>query len=186
MKHLLNNISDEEKNKIREQHTGGIKISTNQFKKLTETRQGVINPLLKEQDGNVVPPNQVDKTGNPQTQETKTIINKVATEGIKNVTPQMVSSPQFEGSYSGYQFGGIFNNVNYQWNCNGVDGMMGVRGMVEGEVITETIENMSKAIRKEIVDGKPNSLCVGFLSSKGVSNFIIYTTTTDKPKCTYF
>lgn len=183
MKHLLNNISDEEKNKIREQYTGGIKISTNQFKKLTETRQGIINPLLEELGGNVTSPNQVDKT-----QETETIINNVATEGIKNVTSEMVSSPQFKGWYSGYHFGGIFNNVNYEWNCNGVEGMSGVRGSVEGEVITETIENMSKAIRKlqEIVDGKPNSLCVGFLSEKRVSNFIIYTTNTNKPKCIYF
>ena len=34
MKHLLNNLSNEEKNRIREQHEGGIKIDNSKFKKL--------------------------------------------------------------------------------------------------------------------------------------------------------
>jgi hypothetical protein len=140
--------------------------------------------VLSEQDGNATSPNQVAKPGNPQTQETKTIINKVATEGIKNVTPQMISSPQFKGSYSGYQFGGTFNNVNYQWDCNGVEGMSGIRGMVDGEILTETVENMSAAIKKPVTDAKPGSLCVGFYAP--ASKFIIYTNTSNKPMCLNF
>ena len=31
MKHILNNISEEEKNAIREQHTGGMKVMTEKF-----------------------------------------------------------------------------------------------------------------------------------------------------------
>ena len=48
MKHLLNNISEEEKNRIREQHTGGMKIATDKFKMLVETKQGDIKPYLNE------------------------------------------------------------------------------------------------------------------------------------------
>ena len=50
MKHLLNNISEEEKNKIREQHTGGMKIATDKFKMLVETKQGDVKFYLNEQD----------------------------------------------------------------------------------------------------------------------------------------
>jgi hypothetical protein len=48
MKHLLNNLSEEEKNKIREQH--GIKIDTDKFKTLLSEGLGVAldNPLWKE------------------------------------------------------------------------------------------------------------------------------------------
>ena len=112
------------------------------------------------------------------------LINKVATEGIKNVTPQMISSPQFKGSYSGYQFGGNFNNVNYQWDCNGVEGMSGIRGMVDGEILTETVENMLAAIKKPVTDAKPGSFCVGFYAP--ASKFIIYTNTSNKPMCINF
>jgi len=49
MKHLLNNISEEEKNRIREQHTGGMRIATDKFKKLVETKQGDVKLYLNEQ-----------------------------------------------------------------------------------------------------------------------------------------
>jgi len=49
MKHLLNNISEEEKNRIREQHTGGMKIATDKFKMLVETKQGDVKLYLNEQ-----------------------------------------------------------------------------------------------------------------------------------------
>ena len=112
------------------------------------------------------------------------LINKVATEGIKNVTPQMISSPQFKGSYSGYQFGGVFNEVEYTWDCNGVEGMSGIRGIVDGEILTETVENMLAAIKKPVTDAKPGSFCVGFYAPS--SKFIIYTNTSNKPMCINF
>jgi hypothetical protein len=49
MKHLLNNLSEEEKNAIREQHTGGMKVVTENFKKLIETKSGDVKPLVNEQ-----------------------------------------------------------------------------------------------------------------------------------------
>ena len=49
MKHLLNNLSQEEKNSIREQHFGGKSIDTSKFKKLLESTLGNVKPLINEQ-----------------------------------------------------------------------------------------------------------------------------------------
>ena len=49
MKHLLNTLSTEEKNSIREQHKGGIALDTSKFKKLTESKLGNSKPLVSEQ-----------------------------------------------------------------------------------------------------------------------------------------
>ena len=48
MKHLLNNISEEEKNRIREQHEGGMNLAIDNFKKLVETKSGDAKPFIKE------------------------------------------------------------------------------------------------------------------------------------------
>jgi hypothetical protein len=49
MKHLLNDLSSEEKNRIREQHEGGMTIDTSKFKKLLETKLGDAKPLVMEE-----------------------------------------------------------------------------------------------------------------------------------------
>lgn len=51
MKHLLNNLSNEEKNSIREQHEGGISLDTSKFKKLLESQLGNVKPLVSERVG---------------------------------------------------------------------------------------------------------------------------------------
>ena len=48
MKHLLNNLTEDEKNAIREQHTGGMKIANEKFAKLIETKLGDVKPLVVE------------------------------------------------------------------------------------------------------------------------------------------
>ena len=50
MKHILNNMSEQEKNSIREQHTGGMKVMTENFNKLINSKLGDSKPLLKEED----------------------------------------------------------------------------------------------------------------------------------------
>jgi len=50
MKHLLNDMSSEEKNSIREQHTGGIKIDTSRFRSLLESTLGNSKPLVNEEE----------------------------------------------------------------------------------------------------------------------------------------
>lgn len=56
MKHLLNNISQEEKNRILEQHSGGKKVTIKNFNELVSKRLGEVKSyLMKEQDENTKP-----------------------------------------------------------------------------------------------------------------------------------
>lgn len=48
MKHLLNSMSEQEKNAIREQHTGGMKLSNEKFRNLVEGKLGDVKTLVKE------------------------------------------------------------------------------------------------------------------------------------------
>jgi hypothetical protein len=48
MKHLLNDLSEQEKNSIREQHTGGMKVITENFSKLLNSKLGDSKPLVSE------------------------------------------------------------------------------------------------------------------------------------------
>ena len=48
MKHLLNDLSTEEKNRIREQYEGGMSIDTSRFKSLLENKLGDAKPLIVE------------------------------------------------------------------------------------------------------------------------------------------
>ena len=50
MKHLLNDLSEEEKNRIREQHTGGKKIMIENFNQLLNKKLGEVKPLVNEQE----------------------------------------------------------------------------------------------------------------------------------------
>jgi len=49
MKHILNNLSEQEKNAIREQHTGGMNVVTENFHKLLGSKLGDSKPLVNEQ-----------------------------------------------------------------------------------------------------------------------------------------
>jgi hypothetical protein len=49
MKHILNNLSEQEKNAIREQHTGGMKLMNEKFHKLVNSKLGDSKPFLAEQ-----------------------------------------------------------------------------------------------------------------------------------------
>jgi len=168
MKHILNDLSIDEKQSIREQHTGGIKVVSENFSKLINTKLGDVKPLVEQQT----------TTGTTETQ--KSIVNKVASEGLKNVTTEMISSPPFKGVYGGYQFGGVFKGIDYKWNCQGVEGFGGVRGMLDGQIISETIENMISSLKLQLTDIQPNSPSVGFYGE--YAKFIIYLSKDGKVK----
>lgn len=51
MKHILNNLTEQEKNTIREQHTGGMKVMTENFSKLINSKLGDSKPLVSEGEG---------------------------------------------------------------------------------------------------------------------------------------
>jgi len=50
MKHILNNLTEEEKNSIREQHTGGMNVMNENFSKLLNAKLGDAKPLITETD----------------------------------------------------------------------------------------------------------------------------------------
>jgi hypothetical protein len=54
MKHILNNISEQEKNAIREQHTGGMNVMTENFSRLLNSKLGDSKPLVSEQNVGVL------------------------------------------------------------------------------------------------------------------------------------
>lgn len=54
MKHLLNEMSEEEKNNIRSQHTDSISVNTENFKKLVENKLGNVKPLINENDEGMI------------------------------------------------------------------------------------------------------------------------------------
>ena len=49
MKHILNDLTEQEKNAIREQHTGGMKVMTENFSKLVSSKLGDSKPLVNEE-----------------------------------------------------------------------------------------------------------------------------------------
>lgn len=119
----------------------------------------------------------------------KTVTNKVASEGIKNVTEEMITAPPFKGSYLGYVFNGTFNGVNYEWDCNGVEGMSEMIYPVFGKIITEhnsfLLSDNPNATRMGLKDdANPEGLLVGFTSPN--TKFVIYYSKDKKYKCKYF
>jgi outer membrane protein OmpA-like peptidoglycan-associated protein len=55
MKHILNDLTEQEKNSIREQHTGGMKVMTENFNKLINSKLGDSKPLVNEALGGSAP-----------------------------------------------------------------------------------------------------------------------------------
>lgn len=53
MKHLLNDISQDIKKSILEQHSGGMKINNGNFSKLLNKKRGSVNPLISENEKTV-------------------------------------------------------------------------------------------------------------------------------------
>ncbi len=48
MKHLMNNMSDEDKDKIRKQHDGGMKVDNKNFNKMVDKKLGHVDPYKKD------------------------------------------------------------------------------------------------------------------------------------------
>ena len=55
MKHILNDLTEQEKKAIREQHTGGMKVMTENFSKLINSKLGDSKPLVAEQIQDRIP-----------------------------------------------------------------------------------------------------------------------------------
>ena len=48
MKHILNDLTEQEKNSIREQHTGGMKVMTESFSKLINSKLGDVKVVSEQ------------------------------------------------------------------------------------------------------------------------------------------
>ena len=87
MKHILNNLSEEEKNAIREQHEGGMKVMTENFSKLINSKLGDSKPLVNEQPIPAPTPKQTPgpnlaASGGGTTPQTKPKVNKTVNPKI--------------------------------------------------------------------------------------------------------
>jgi len=88
MKHILNNLSEEEKNTIREQHAGGMKVVTENFSKLINSKLGDSKPLVKEQA-------QAPATGTT-TSQNNPFLKCFTDQGIpENMVPASCKTPDF-------------------------------------------------------------------------------------------
>ena len=66
MKHILNNLSSEEKSRILEQHSGGKSIDTSNFKRLLESKLGNVKPLVNEAEAQAMAVANTKISGNGQ------------------------------------------------------------------------------------------------------------------------
>jgi hypothetical protein len=74
----------------------------------------------------------------------KIVSCKVATEGIKNVTSEMVSSGPFDGFLNEKGIIGTFNGVKYFWDLRGVEGFdKWSNTQLEGKVYAEYASKMT-------------------------------------------
>ena len=99
MKHILNDLTEQEKNAIREQHTGGMKVMTEKFSKLTNSKLGDSKPLTEQTStlanaanaitgqGKPAPQNQ---TGNDRISNLAAIMKSIQT---KQVPQQVIVNP---------------------------------------------------------------------------------------------
>lgn len=81
MKHLLNDLTEEEKNSIRAQHTGGMNVVIENFSRLINTKSGDAKPLINEGDSTFQP--QDFKLFVNGKENTQIKINKVQPNGSK-------------------------------------------------------------------------------------------------------
>lgn len=84
MKHLLNNLTEEEKNSIRGQHTEVIKVVTENFSRLINTKSGDSKPLINEQ-GTANGPTPPPQPNNNVTFTVPTVPNNTKSCGPKGV-----------------------------------------------------------------------------------------------------
>ena len=66
MKQLLNNMSFEERQNIREQHTGGMEVMSGSFRRLVNAKLGNSKPLISEQTAPPAPDSTIPTPQAPQ------------------------------------------------------------------------------------------------------------------------
>ena len=94
MKHLLNSLTENEKKSIREQHTGGMKVMTENFSKLINTKSGDVRTLVEQPVEE--PPIQPQPTPTPTPNSTTNPLKRLTGSGtwriVKNGNIQFSDS----------------------------------------------------------------------------------------------
>jgi hypothetical protein len=140
MKHILNDLTEKEKNAIREQHTGGMKIVNEKFSKLLNSKLGDSKPLVAEQV------EEVKKTENSHLVKEQNILDNMV-----NSRTQVVQSLH----NNGWQLAPA-NNADVRTAFVDKGGALMIRGY-EGKPLVFTKPGYNCVIRK---DGK-TVLCSG-------------------------
>ena len=114
MKHLLNDLSEQEKNSIREQHTGGMKVMTENFSKLLNAKLGDAKPLSEQELGLSTETPDVDVEQ----------LNTTLTPLGVSLTPEEASElqPECEAPYSG-PYSDIVNKISEKLDNMSLDGL---------------------------------------------------------------
>ena len=118
MKHILNDLSNEEKNSIREQHTGGMKVMTESFSRLLNAKLGDAKPLVNEEEIGLSAPSMESLDFNPE--EVNSTLSPL---GITLTTDEMSEiQPECEAPYSG-PFADVVAKISEKLDNMSLDGL---------------------------------------------------------------
>jgi hypothetical protein len=150
MKHLLNNLSSEEKNRILEQHNGGKTIDTSNFKRLLESKLGNVKPLINEQSTSI------DVSLKNWGQE---ISEKLKGVQIGAYKVDITGKPLEGDSHDSYWIEGISNNVGGIMTLEDRESLYDINYI-------ETVFN-GHVLNKSLTGNDKIQLSIRFLMSKG-------------------
>ena len=118
MKHILNDLSNEEKNSIREQHTGGMKVMTESFSRLMNAKLGDAKPLVAEQEMGLSEPSKESLDFNPE--ELNSTLSPL---GVSLTPDEMVElQPECDAPYSG-PFADVVSKISEKLDNMSIDGL---------------------------------------------------------------
>ena len=142
MKHLLNNLSNEEKNNIREQHTGGMKVITENFYKLLNSKLGDVKPLTEQSASGAA------QQGQSVQSTPKKIVSAVGTLGFSLLIPKALEYLNGSGTsdVKVQKFCQLCNTSNAPINANGNHMADSIRDAVQGVFTNE--ENLFTTFNK--------------------------------------
>lgn len=140
MKHLLNDLTEKEKNSIREQHTGGMKVVTKNFSKLINTKSGDVKPLVNEQNQT-----KISTSAESLLQNKSTSLN--TSIGVKNL-PSCFNKPSYYGDLlSSKEIDWIIDQMDFPVNNNNPGRLLsylqgsGIPGSFGGSFQNNSIED---------------------------------------------
>jgi hypothetical protein len=138
----------------------------------------IVRRVIQEQDDMTT----LTESETPTDKKNLTVKSKISTDGIKNVTTEMINQDySFPGEYHNYVLEGSFKNVDYVWDGTDVPGMPYEAGYAFGWVLTDYNSILPEM---GITDADPTGTWVGFNGS-GLK-FACYKSKQGSVKCSKF